>query len=84
MLSGLKDQSPLACYFPGLFVDLSLLEYNISVMVCCKPADVFNKLYCASVWELPPTSLQIRRERQRAIAVENDSLTLLMQQLKSH
>lgn len=21
---GLKDQSPLACYFPGLFVDLSL------------------------------------------------------------
>lgn len=42
---GLKDQSPLACNFPGLFVDLSLQEYDISVMVCCKPADVFNKLY---------------------------------------
>lgn len=55
MLSGLKDQSPLACYFQDLFVDLSFLEYNISVMVYCKPADVFNKLYCASAWKQPPT-----------------------------
>lgn len=56
MLSGLKDQSPLTWYFTGLFVDLSLLEYSVSVLVCCKPADVFNKLYWASVRESPPTT----------------------------
>lgn len=55
MLSGLKDKSPHAGYFQVLFIDLSLLEYNISVMVCCKPADVFNTFYCASAWKQPPT-----------------------------
>lgn len=62
MLSGLKDQSPRPCYFPVLFVDLSLLEYSISVMVCCRAADVFNKLYCASVRQLPPTLFQACRK----------------------
>lgn len=55
MLSGLRDQSPLVCYFAALFVDLLLLEYSVSVMVCSRGADVFNKLDCASVGEQPPT-----------------------------